>query len=1097
MHPKTLKLWACAKRHLLVYEKSPKRTGFQFRTDCAMLVGRNGWGLNMLPKLTLLAALLGLALPSAAQDREALRRQLALVQPEAVGLALEDMAVRWPQACGQTDRAWSKDLGQRREALLKRLDAGEAAAVAEADAFVRQVRSALLANPLLDGDRLLFVRRSENNLGLPQNWQQVRDLDHSGLTNEIAVMTALRGEPATRVLYRPEPNIYAGDLQLHWEASRLMFTGQNDKGLHRVYELDVDAPEKIRELPLIPDDDVDNYAGCWLADDSALFISNASFIGVPCVIGSSYVGSLYRWYPADGHIRRLTFDQDHNWCPTQLADGRVMYLRWEYSDIAHYVSRILFTMNPDGTGQRELYGSGSYWPNAMFYARPVPDDPHRFAAIVTGHHGVPRMGELTLFDPTRGRKEAQGAIQRIPGRGKPVEAIVKDELVDDSWPKFLHPWPLGGAYFLAACKPDPKAPWGLYLVDAFDNLTLLREEPGFALFEPVPLQKQRRPMQTPDQIVPNAKTGHVKITDIYSGPGLAGVPRGTVKKLRVFTYSFGYRGMGAEQDRVGLDGPWDVKRVIGTVPVEADGSAYFEVPANTPVAFHPLDDKGRALQLMRSWITVMPGELQSCSGCHEPQNSGSGPLTRIQAMERKPSPIKPWYGPERGFSFNREVQPVLDRYCIECHDNDKSGFPDFTLRPGVSFRTEAIYYIGKDSRFPPAYLALRAFVRSHTQEGDLQLLYPCDYQASTTELVQLLEAGHHRVRLDAESWDRLFTWIDLNTPAHGTWTDIVGEQRMGTVALRRHELQARYGGPDERHETSYGPAVLAASAKPSEPAPALSVPPVVAGWPFDADAARAKQQALGETRRTLELGGGVTLTLARIPAGTFATADGRAATIERPFWISVDEVSNAQYGRFDPAHDSRMERGEFLQFTPEERGYPLNTPTQPVCRVSCEAAEAFCRFAAKNSGALVRLPSGDEWEWAARAGAATPMAYGAADADFSTFANLADATFRRMDRFRGNMPGAAVPEWRPAETNRSDGFRVSAPVGSFAANAWGLRDVHGNVWEWTADRLPDGRACARGGSWWKRPRYATFAARLSYPPWQRVYDVGFRVVLEE
>ena len=125
------------------------------------------------------------------------------------------------------------------------------------------------------------------------------------------------------------------------------------------------------------------------------------------------------------------------------------------------------------------------------------------------------------------------------------------------------------------------------------------------------------------------------------------------------------------------------------------------------------------------------------------------------------------------------------------------------------------------------------------------------------------------------------------------------------------------------------------------------------------------------------------------------------------------------------------------------------------------------------------------------------MFYGAVDADFSKFANLADATFRRMDRFRANMPGAAVPEWRPADTNSTDGFRVSAPVGSFAANAWGLRDVQGNVWEWTSNRLPDGCVCARGGSWWKRPKHATFAAGVAYPPWQRVYDVGFRVLLEE
>jgi hypothetical protein len=104
----------------------------------------------------------------------------------------------------------------------------------------------------------------------------------------------------------------------------------------------------------------------------------------------------------------------------------LLYLRWEYTDIPHAFSRILFHANPDGTNQSEYYGSGSYYPAAMFFAKPIPNHPTKFVAIVGGHHELPRMGDLVLFDPALGRREADGAIQRIPGRNRKVEPVMLD-----------------------------------------------------------------------------------------------------------------------------------------------------------------------------------------------------------------------------------------------------------------------------------------------------------------------------------------------------------------------------------------------------------------------------------------------------------------------------------------------------------------------------------------------------------------------------------------------------------------------------------------------------------------------------------------------
>ena len=212
-------------------------------------------------------------------------------------------------------------------------------------------------------------------------------------------------------------------------------------------------------------------------------------------------------------------------------------------------------------------------------------------------------------------------MQRIPGYGRKVEPVISDGLTLASWPKFLHPYPLSGRFFLVSCKPTPHSPWGIYLVDVFDNIVPLLQLPDYALFEPIPLRPTPAPPVIPDKVDPQRKDAVVFMPDIYAGDGLKGVPRGTVKALRLFTYHFAYQGMGGLLGVVGVDGPWDIKRVLGTVPVNADGSAKFRVPANTPISLQPLDAEGKAMQLMRSWMTAMPGEAVQCAGCHETQNS--------------------------------------------------------------------------------------------------------------------------------------------------------------------------------------------------------------------------------------------------------------------------------------------------------------------------------------------------------------------------------------------------------------------------------------------------------------------------------------------
>ncbi len=1061
--------------------------------------------------------------------------RLRLFNAEALRLAIEDMSrefgERYPdrsallEALGRYE-TWAREI--RDAASLSERGglwgwhANDPSVQARVDEILAFQRKALLANPLLDFDRILLVKRSEANLGLPMNWESNSSISRDGIDNELCILALHEPDASLTTLFRPEGGRFVGDVDLHFDGARMLFSMPDEDRRWQVFEMAADGTG-LRRLPLILEPDVDNYDACYLPDGAIIFNSTAPFVGVPCVTGASHVCHLYRYEPETGGIRRLTFEQDHNWCPAVLNNGRVLYLRWEYSDIPHFASRILFHMNPDGTNQAEYYGSNSYWPNGLFFARSVPHHPTMVAAIVSGHHDVPRMGELVLLNPARGRASADGVVQRIPGRGKPVNPVILDGLVMNNWPKFLHPWPLSEKYLLVSAKPTPESKWGIYLVDVFDNMTLIKESEGHALLEPIPL----RPAPLPSRIAPRVNLADseatVYLTDVYAGPGLDGVPRGTVKQLRLFTYHFAYHGMGGQVNRVGLDGPWDIKRVLGTVPIEVDGSALFRVPANTPISIQPLDSEGKALQLMRSWFVGMPGEVVSCAGCHEPQNA-TPPSQNTLAARRPPREIAPWYGPTRGFSFTREVQPVLDKYCVQCHDGS-DGLPDF--RDGTPVHPPAgqeAYSTG--TKFSPSYMALRRYVRTPTMESDLHLLTPCDFHADTTRLVRMLSKGHKDVALSPESWDRLITWIDLNAPAHGTWHEIVGEDKVTGQRDRRREMLKRYADIDEDPEAVYSLPVLAdvpPDAGPAAPAPegrAAAKAPVhlaAAEVPLATSAAAVPEP--GATR-TLELAPGIPLELIFIPAGTvtlgndaghFSEHPSHAVVIPQGFWMSRCEITNEQYGIFEPTHDSRLEHGDFLQFSVEERGYPLNGPKQPVARVSWRAAMDFCEWLTQRSGEAVVLPSEAEWEYACRAGTPTALWYGDAVGDFAVYANLADTRLSQVDTFAPwGLPSGAVYPWRPAINEVDDGFRVSAPVGSFKPNPWGLCDMHGNAAEWTRsvwrpypydpgdgreDSDSDEKRIIRGGSWYDRPAEATSSYRYAYHPWQRVYNVGFRVVV--
>ena len=969
-------------------------------------------------------------------------------------------------------------------------------AFARLDALKRRLMIDL--NPAVSFDRLLFIRRKNGRQHLPCNWQSNSMLPRNGHDNELCFLD-VRGAKAgkTELVYKPEGGRPIIDVELHWNAEKLLFSGVAASNAWHVMELDL-ATRKVRQVTRDNAGDINHYDACYVPDGHIIFTCTALKYAVPCVWGNAPVANLFRCNADGSGMELLSNDQEHAWCPEVMPDGRVMYLRWEYTDLPHANARILFTCNPDGTNQRALYGSNSFWPNSMFYARPIPGRPTQFVAVLTGHHGLRRMGQLGLFDVTKGTEEGEGAVQLMPGYGKPVDPIVRDQLYNGTWPMNLHPYPLDDTTFLVSRRNQGERNFSIYLIDRFDNEICLLREAGHDLCEPVPFMKTPVPHAQPDRIEPGSTTAQVYIANIYEGPGLKNIPVGTV----------GFRDEGGLYGSIGLDGPWDMRRTLGTVPVNADGSAYFKVPANTPIAVQPLDAEGQSLQVMRSWFTARSGEYLSCAGCHEKQSFVA--RTPRAAANMPLEEIRPWRGPERNFEFVREVQPVLDAFCVRCHNQPdpphadmfghKKWKPDLRGTSMVTnwhSRAHGRVWDKFGGKFSVPYFNLVRFVRHPGIESDIHLFEPMEWHAETTELMMMLDKGHHGVKLSEEARDRLITWIDFNTPYHGRWQTIVGKEALGREKLRE-ERRALYLGVRMNHEEIETPPPVLKDELSAKKKPVDGAPLKIDGWPFDPATKPAAPAP------AIKLADGVEIALVAVPGGSFVMGRNEAKgprdehpaaqVAVKPFMIGAREITN--------------------------REYDVNGDDLPVVRVNWQKAVAFCEWLSKKTGRTVRLPTEAEWEWAARAGSDKPFWWGGVADDFAKYANLADISLSdyagnpyEQDRVKARYGNAEnlFDNWVPQAHNVNDGAFLEEKSGKWKPNPWGLYDMHGNVWEWTQSKYApypyaaddgrnapggDERRVVRGGSWYSRPKLATASFRRAYRPYAPVYDVGFRIVVE-
>jgi hypothetical protein len=670
------------------------------------------------------------------------------------------------------------------------------------------VRILSLRNPLLAFDQILFVKRATTL------FPHVSDQYYGWWSRPgggLYLLEGFRGEdPTIRCLTKDWPDGNFLNPDIDYDGRRILFAwcrhypelaavpNKTEKdqlpedAFYNIFEMDLDDGT-VRQLTHGRYDDFDAR---YLPDGRIVFVSTrkgtalqanqaSAQATVMATVPDSFVRcgggnhrpvavfTLHRMDADGGNLTAISAFENFEWLPAVANDGRILYARWDYIDRFNGDFFSLWSTNPDGTNGQLVYGNYTVRPQAVFEARPIPES-SQLVFTATAHHSI-TGGSLVLLDRTRGDE-----FQRPLTRLTPEVCFPETE----GWPEhyYAHPWPLSEQYFLTAWSDqrlpphtlmppeDPRNPanaCGIYLYDAFGNLTLLHRDPRISSVTPVPVAPRVKPPALPDLVQwQGPQQGAFLLQDIYQG--LQGVPRGTIGSLRIVGVPPKVQPQ-MNQPMLGVSAEDPGKFVLGTVPVDADGSAYFEVPAGIPFFFQALNQEGLAVQTMRSLSYVQPGQTLACVGCHDHRDTappvGSMPL----AAARESSRLTP--GPEGSWPlrFDRLIQPILDQRCVECHHPDGED-PDAAALDLTAAKSYTSLL-----EFGDGDLRRLVFERDRSFVGETPSLQSRLFQRLTDP------NGHHGVALSAEELRSFATWVDTYAQIVGSYSE---QQEQELIELR-------------------------------------------------------------------------------------------------------------------------------------------------------------------------------------------------------------------------------------------------------------------------------------------------------------------------
>ena len=700
--------------------------------------------------------------------------------------------------CGQLDRSRNASSARARNYLqrLKELqttahDARQQLQEHQPGAAAAVVAAADALDRLWDGETrslppIVFIRRDRAQVNVVSPYQA------SGpVPAEICVFDPAKPGQPPRVIYHDDTgSVY--DLNLSFDAKTIFFSArrQGVEGGWHIYAMPVEAtvdPQNAQALQQVTRGDSNDTSPLLLPNGEVMFVSDRAKFHLVCQ--NPLAGVLYVCARDGSHARRVSGNSLSDHTPQLLNDGRVLFTRWDYGVNVNVFSRqALWSINPDGTQLQLFFGNSIEDPNGFYQARAIPD---RSEVICTfGPHHQFQAGSLGMVWNANGMEQPRGDGFRWVSRELPVTD-------DITFPHgYQQAYPVNERQFLVSYGGDGGQRNRIYLVDDRGNKRCVLEDPRFGCWWPILLEPRASPpvipsrAENPDYVgrptievvnQPDDAWGTLVLSDVYDQMA-AHVARGEIKALQIMeqvpkTHPKDAPEAWGDSPIIGR-GTYYVRRLIGVVPVDEDGSAHFLAPAVRDISINALDAEGRVLQMMKTTFNVMPGERTSCVGCHE--HDRNAPAIGITPMALKRAPDRPQVPPEWGtdgiIDYRQMVQPVFDRHCVKCHSGEapKGGVDlsaDLTRYFNMSYNTlcdRGLVYYGNLAGEPPTKSTPKAF------------------GAMVSTLRKYIETKHSGAILPLADRQRIYTWIDADVPFYGTYAHSSGNTQLTGFRDRWH-----------------------------------------------------------------------------------------------------------------------------------------------------------------------------------------------------------------------------------------------------------------------------------------------------------------------